>query len=285
MRFHRFFTSFITLAATGACKGDKQLSAMGSSAPPLAYVRYFNAIPDTLPLDFRPIDQVLYSTPFLAVPFRAEGRGNFLGYQAGSRHIRIFPNSTDLATTSSIIEDTTLTLTAGKYYSFIHTGYTRAGVVPKHSLMVLIDSITDPGANIAYRVINVGSDIGTVDVYVTAGAADPLPASPTFAAVAFKNATPYVSSAPGPMTIHVVAAGTKAPEISTITAPAGSLTTICGLTNVGGSTMTGSVLTAIVYGVATPGSLAEVTSGSGANTTPKVIWWIDKAPSAVTVPC
>jgi hypothetical protein len=285
MRLHRLITSFISMAAGAACKGDQHLSAMGSNTPPLAYVRYFNAVPDTLPFDFRPIDQVLYSTPFLAVPFRAEGRGNYLGYQAGSRHIRIFPNSTDLATTSSIIEDSTLTLSAGVYYSFIHTGHARAGGVPRHSLMVLTEPITDPGANIAYRVINVGSDVGTVDVYVTAGAADPLPVSPTFAAVAFRSATAYVTSAPGPMTIRVLAAGTKAPEISSITAPAGSVTMICGLTNVGGSTIAGSVMTAMVYGVATLGSLAEVTSGSGANTTPKVVWWIDKAPSTITVPC
>lgn len=285
MRFHRFVIASIALAALTACKGDQHPSATGTNTPPLAYVRYFNAVADTFPFDFRAIDQITYSTPFLAVPFRAEGLGNYLGYQAGSRHIRIFPNSTDLTTTSSIIEDTTVTLTAGTYYSFVHTGYARAGVNPKHSLMMLTDAITDPGASISYRVINVGSDIGTVDVYVTAAAADPLPASPTFASVAFKAVTAYTTAAPGPLAIRVFAAGNRTTALSTVTAPTGSVTAICGLTNVGGASMAGSVLTAMVYGVATPGSQAAITSGTGTNTTPKVVWWIDKAPSAVTVPC
>lgn len=286
MRFHRFFIAPLALAALTACKGNQHPTATASSTPPLAYVRYFNAVADTLPFDFRAIDQISYSTPFLAVPFRAEGLGNYLGYQAGSRHIRIFPNSTDLATTSSIIEDTTVTLTAGTYYSFVHTGYTRTSATgPKHSLMMLTDAITDPGANISYRVINVGSDIGTVDVYVTAGATDPLPASPTFAGVAFKAVTAYTTSAPGALTIRVFPAGTKTTSLSTVAAPTGSVTTICGLTNIGGASMAGSVLTAMVYGVATPGSQAAIATGTGANTTPKVVWWIDRAPTAVTVSC
>ena len=288
MRFQRLFIASVALAALAAlaaCKGDQHPSATGINTPPLAYVRYFNAVPDTLPFDFREIDRIMYATAFLAVPFRAEGLGNYVGYQAGAQHIRIFPNSTDLATTSSVIEDTTVTLTAGTYYSFVHTGYARAGVNPKHSLMMLTDAITDPGANISYRVINVGSDIGTVDVYVTAAATDPLPASPTFAAVAFKAVTAYTTAAPGPLAIRVFATGTRTTALSTVAAPTGSVTAICGLTNVGGASMAGSVLTAMVYGVATPLSPAEIKSGTGVNTTPKVVWWIDKASTTVTVPC
>ena len=99
---------------------DKGGHSTGALTPPLAYVRYLNAVGDTLALDFHPIDQIEFSQPFLAVPFRAMGLGGYQGYQAGSRKIRVFPNSTDLATTSAFLVDTTLNLTAGTYLSLIH---------------------------------------------------------------------------------------------------------------------------------------------------------------------
>jgi hypothetical protein len=285
MRLSSLLGSFIALAGVAACKGDQHPGATGTNTPPLAYVRYLNAVPDTLPFDFRAIDQIQYSTPFLAVPFRAEGLGNYLGYQAGTRHIRIFPNSTDLATTSSIIQDTTIALSAGVYYSFVHTGYARSGVLPKQALMILTDAITDPGANTSLRVINVGSDLGIVDIYVTTAATDPLPAAPTFPAVAFTNASTYTSRTPGPLVMRVFAAGTTTPALATVTAPAGSQSTICGLTDIGGATMPGTVITAMVYGKATAGSMAAVASGSGANLTPQVVFWIDKTSSVITNKC
>lgn len=285
MRFHRLSLAFITLAAAMACKGDQHPGATASSAPPLAYVRFFNAVPDSLPFDFREIDRIQYATPFLAVPFRAEGLGNYLGYQAGANHIRIFPNSTDLVTTSSVVADTTVTLTAGTYYTFIESGYLRSGSAPAKSLTMLTDANAVPSSGVSYRVINEGPDLGNVDVYVTTNPGDPLPATPTFAAVPFRGVTAPVSAGTGTMTARVFAAGTTTPVLATATAPPGSVTTICGLTNIGGSTMAGTVMTMMVYGKAVVGSPAAITGGTGANVTPGAVWWVDVSSQTVTVNC
>ena len=285
MRFHRLSAAFIALAAVTACKGDQHPGATVNNAPPLAYVRFFNAVPDSLPFDFREIDRIQYATPFLAVPFRAEGLGNYLGYQAGANHIRIFPNSTDLVTTSTIIQDTTVTLTAGTYYTFIESGYMRSGSVPTRSLTMLTDANAVPSSGVSYRVINVGPDLGNVDVYVTTNPGDPLPATATFANVPFRGVTSPVNAGTGPMTARIFKAGTTTPVLATSTAPPGSVTTICGLTNIGGSTMAGTVMTIMVYGSAVAGSPAAVAGGSGANLTPGAVWWIDVSSQTVTVNC
>jgi hypothetical protein len=283
MRHPRIILACVTVAALAGCKGDRTGHPTTAVTPPLAYVRYFNAVPDTLPLDFRPIDQLEFSQPFLAVPFRAIGLGNYQGYQAGSRKIRVFPNSTDLATTSSILVDTTVSLTAGTYYSFLHVGYARAGQAPKQGIVILTDALPDPGTGIAIRVVNVDAVEGNVDVYATAAATDPLPTSPTFGNIAFKGVSAYVTRVPGPLVLHVFAAGTTSPELITKTVSAGSAATVTGTTPVGGSTIAGSVITAIVYSKAVAGSSAAVPTGSSANTTPTIVSWIDKT-STATLP-
>jgi hypothetical protein len=89
------------VASVAACSKDSSGNPVTNTPPPLAYVRFYNAVGDTLPLDFRPVDAIEFSWPFLATPFRAQGLGGYQGYATGARHIRVFPNSTDLATTTS----------------------------------------------------------------------------------------------------------------------------------------------------------------------------------------
>lgn len=281
MRFPRILFALLPAVALTACS-DISGNATGANNPPLAYVRYFNAVGDTLPLDFRPIDKIEYSTPFLAVPYRAIGIGNYQGYEAGARHIRVFPNSLDFATTSSILVDTTVTLTAGTYYTFLHTGYARAGANPKQGLIVRTDTFPAAGTNVAIRVMNVGPDLGNVDVYLTAAAGDPLPATPTLANVGFKGVSAYVTRAPGPIVMRVFAAGTTTPALVTATAAAGTVGTTTA-NPIPGSGVAGTVFTAMIYSKAVLGSMASVATGTGVNTAPTLVYWVDKLP-ALTAP-
>lgn len=105
MRIQRLAVATLALIGVAACSKDKGGHSTGAVTPPLAYIRYFNAVGDTLSLDFHAIDQIEFSQPFLAVPFRGIGLGSYQGYQAGSRKIRVFPNSTDIATTSKFLVD------------------------------------------------------------------------------------------------------------------------------------------------------------------------------------
>ena len=281
MRVHRLAIASLAIVGLTSCKGDSTGHPTGAVVPPLAYVRYFNAVSDTLPLDFRPIDQIEFSQPFLAVPFRAVGLGSYQGYQAGSRRIRVFPNSTDLATTSSILVDTSLTLNAGTYYSVMHVGYARTGQAPKQGLWVIEDPLPTPAGNIAVRVIHTGVDLGNVDVYITAGATDPLPATPTFANVSYKSSQTWVTRSAGAFTMRVFPAGTTATATITRAAPLKPATAISGNSYVGGADDPGTVFTAMLYSRAVAGSTAAVNSGTGVNTTPTVVFWIDKAPPGI----
>jgi hypothetical protein len=247
--------------------------------PPLGYVRFFNAVSDTLPLDLVPIDQVEYSQSFRNVPFRGIGLGNYTGWSTGDRHVRVFPYSQDLATTTTVLADVAQNIAAGAYYSFIETGYARPGSPVPLSLWIIQDSIQQPSTNIAFRVVDVGADLGRVDIYITASADDSLPARPAVANIGFKEKSAYIQRAPGPLVMRVFAAGTRTPELITRTAPVGALAAAgSGLTHIGGAGLAGSVLTAMVYSKAVLGSPASVTGGQTPNTTPTVVFWVDLAP-------
>ena len=281
MRIHRFAIATLALVGLAACAKDKSGHSTGATVPPLAYVRYLNAVGDTLPLDFRAIDQIEFSQPFLAVPFRGIGLGNYQGYQAGSRKIRVFPNSTDLATTSSILVDTTLSLTAGTYYTVVHTGFARSGQAPKQGLRVLTDALPTPSGAVALRIINAAPTTGTVDLYITSAAADPLPAAPTFAGVSYGQVVAYTNLTPGAFVVRGYAAGNRTTELFSNAAPLAPTTVISGNTYVGGADAAGTVFTAVLYDAAVLGSSARVNAGTGVNTTPKVVYWIDKGPPGI----
>lgn len=268
----------MAVATLAGCTSDPSGSPKTHTAPPQAYVRYYNAVGDTLPLDFRPIDRLDFSTPFIATPFRAQGLGGYQGWAPGARHLRVFPNSTDLATTTSILIDTTVTLTAQTYYTFTQFGYARTGGTPAQGLWITQDTIPTVGAgNVAVRVTNLASTLGNVDIYITTAAGDPLPGTPTFAAVPFKTQTAYVERTAGPLVIRVYAAGDVTTALVTATMSAGTPAT-ADFSAIGGSGQAGTAATAMLYSPATPGSAAEITAGSRRNTTPGIYYWIDKQP-------
>ena len=271
------FALVATLVA--ACSESPTGNPKTNTPPPLAYVRYYNAVGDTLPLDFRPIDNVEFSWPFLATPFRAQGLGGYQGYSTGARRIRVFPNSTDLATTTSILADTTVTLTAGVYYTFTHVGYARAGAAPRQKLWITVDSFPAVASgSIAFRVAHVGADLGNVDVYVTTAATDPLPAAPTFANVSFQSLTAYAQRPAGAFVARVYAVGDRATALVAATTMSAGTPGDNFFNPIGGSDQSGSVATVMVYSKATAGSTAAITSGTNANLTPKIYFWIDKQP-------
>ena len=65
MRFQRLIFAAITACAVSACAKD--VTGVTHTPPPLAYVRYVNAVADTFDMDFRAVDQVEYSPPFINV--------------------------------------------------------------------------------------------------------------------------------------------------------------------------------------------------------------------------
>ena len=285
MRFQRQLLIALATTVVAACAKDvKGVSNIGDN-PPFAYVRYFNAVSDTLATDLRSIDHLTYATPFLATPYRAAGYGGYQGYAAGSHKIRVFPNSTNIAVTSSWFVDTTLTFTANTYYTIVHVGLGRGAGTAKQGLVVRADTFpAQSTTNVSYRVWNVGNDLGAVDVYATALSTDALPASATFSNVAYNARSAYVSRAAGTLALRVFATGTTTPALITATMTPGTAGTT-SVDPIGGSAVAGTIATAMIYSKTTCTTAADcATRGITLVAAPSIVWWNDMQPPRTTSP-
>lgn len=286
MRFKGLVFAGILACSVTACAKD--VTGVAHPPPPLAYVRYINAVSDTFNMDFRAVDQVTYSQPFLNTAFRGLGDGNYQGYQAGSRHVRIFldPNpgnntvAVDPAVVSTVMVDTTFTFTAGTYYSVVHIGNARAGSAVPEKLWIIQDALPALStSSVQYRVVNVAPVQGKVDVYVRADGTTALSGTPTASGLAFQTATAYASQAPGPFVIRLTLPGT----LTAVGAATGYTLQVgtAGTTAadpIFGSGQGGSILSAFIFD-------ASATNTKGASfSTPGVVYFPDMQPPRTTSP-
>ncbi len=296
MRIQRLIFAVILSCGVAACAKD--VTGVTHAPPPLAYVRYINAVSDTFNFDFRAVDQVTYSQPFLNVPMRGMGEGDYQGYQAGSRHIRVFldPNPSggttpvDPTIVSTVMVDTTYTFTAGSYYTIVHIGNARAGSAVSEKFWIINDVLpTQSTATVQYRVVNVAPVQGAVDVYVRPDGTTPLSGAPTASSLAFQSATAYLSQAPGTgLNIRLTLPGTQtavgAATGATLSVGTPGTTTQTAATGVApadpifGSGQGGSILTAFIFDASAAGTKGAVFA------TPGVVFFPDMQPPRTTTP-
>lgn len=258
------------VATLGACSSDT--GAITTPSGPLAYTRFVDAVPDSGGMDWRFVDVVENSPTTFGLNFR----GSFPGatYQAtgpGQRHLRIFQTSTDINLTQKVLFDTTYNFVANTHYTLLVAGNMRAGL---GKLYILTDDFTDPGGQIAIRIVNAGA--GTVDLYASAkGDTTALPAALVSGLADFAS-TKYITMAVGPLDLRAFASGsTTFPAMADGAAPAGLPADRANdLTAVGGSTQAGSVLTAFIV----PRSVTGSTATSFSN--PGVVFIVDKHPAS-----
>jgi hypothetical protein len=261
--------------ALGAC--DKSGTDV-TLAPvvPLAYTRFINAVPDTGRTDWHFIDQVEYSPLMVAMQYR-----DFSPYQGtapGARKLRIFPTSTDINVTQQFLIDATVDLVAGKYYSIIHTGFSRTGATPADHLLVIEDVLPTavPTTNFATRMVHLGAGLAAADVYATTTTTAALPATRLFTNVAYESASAYDATRPlGPMAFRVANTGTTTVTASAL-APAGAAAdNVNNLTAIGGTTIGSSIFTGYYFPRSVAGSQAPQTA---AFTAPAIVYIVDKHP-------
>lgn len=185
----------VTLAVAG-CDNTDPNAGVAPPARALAFVRYVNAVPDTNGLNFRYLDRVDDSQPFIGVQFRS-----FTPYQGtpeGARPIRIFlnpdafPAAQSLAVSQTVIEERTVNLVAGRYYTIVHAGRAQGD---QDTLLVFEDNIpTPPAGQLAFRAIHAvpASVVGNVNVFVNNDGVTPLNAP---AVASFAGLTPFAASA------------------------------------------------------------------------------------------
>jgi len=263
MQFTRLIFAGLVVAALAACSDDPVSTEV--SPEPSAAIRWVNAVPDTVAMDYRIVDYPSNaSEPNL--PFRASS-GNWRIVPAGAHRIRVFFTNTTAAgllpdVVSQIFLDTTLTFEVNKKYTILHYGYAKSGATPKQRLIVIPDDPPTPASGqVAFRAINAAPAIGPVDLYATiadttASVAAPSGA-PLFANVAAAGVTAWTSIpvATGSNTSYrltATAPGSVAPLVGLFAPPgspaAAQTPTTAPLDPIAGARQGQSALTVVVFG-------------------------------------
>lgn len=280
MRIARFAFVGALLLGAAACQTDDG-GPVTAKIPPLAFVRYINAVPDTNNTTVRWVDQLDF-TPmtFVNVPFRGMGQGGYQGLEAGSRHFRVFTYDPRLAggntdAVTAQLADTTFSFVAGQYYTLLHLGFARTGQTPAQRVYILNDALPASNNLVSIRAIHAGLGVGAVDIFAT-----PLPTTaltgltPAFTNVAFNTSTAYANLAVGQFAAQIAATGTTT-SLAGAAAPAGVAGTSAA-DPIAGATVGGSVLTAIAFPASVAGSPAAVFA------TPGIVWFSDRQPPRTT---
>lgn len=278
MRIIRFpmLVAVFALGAVGCSTDDGGPTT--TTVPPVAFVRYINALPDTMNTTVRWVDYLEYTPQtFVNVAYRGVGQGLYQGLKAGSRHFKVFNADVvnfSTAGNTAVLTEQTLTFEANKYYTILFTGYARTG---SKKIVVFEDVIPAPGSNIAIRVLNANTGLGSIDAYKTAAVGDAITGTPAFAAVAEQKYSSYVTTASGAFAIRATAAGSTTTIHASAAAPAGTAGTTSA-DPIGGALVPGTVITAMVFPASVTGSMAV------ASTTPSVVYVVDKQPPRTTSP-
>ncbi|MBP7549786.1 MAG: DUF4397 domain-containing protein [Gemmatimonadaceae bacterium] len=280
MRIARLTIVGALLLGAAACQTDDG-GAVSANIPPLAFVRYINAVPDTNNLTVRFVDQLEFSPmTFVNVPFRGLGQGGYQGAEAGSRHFRVFTYDPRLAgggteAVTAQLADTTFNFVAGQYYTILHLGYARTGSVPAQRVYIINDAVPTPTTTqVAVRAIHAGLGIGAVDIFTTPLPTTALAGAPAFANVGFNTQTAYVNLGVAQVAAQIAATGTLT-SLAGAAAPAGVAGTPAA-DPIAGATVGGSVLTAVAFPASVVGSPAAAAAAAS------VVWFSDRQPPRTT---
>lgn len=271
MRHHRLLMLCVGAIMIAGCNDAGPTGVI--ARPPLAGVRFVNALADTFDIDVRPMDQVEWSASASALAFRASTE--YQPTEAGARHFRMFPqpgaSAADPAVVSQVLIDTTVTFEANANYTVLITGSARANT--EKFIVIRDDPGTVPAGSIGLRAINAST--GAVSLYVTNATGDALPATPTFPSVAPEGVTAYVSRVAGNTAARATASG-DVTVLASVTGPKAALPPSTSPPNTvfpaGGVDAAGSTFSVIYFPASAAGSKAKAFAAPG------VVFFLDQHP-------
>ncbi|HET9513055.1 MAG TPA: DUF4397 domain-containing protein [Gemmatimonadales bacterium] len=285
----RLVLSFSILCGAGLMIGCAPDEVIPTEDITTAGVRFIHAVPDTGALDFRPVD-IVENTAFYGVSFRSNAQVFYKNARSGERNFKIFltPDRNKSAAeqqqmASTVVQDINVTLEPGRLYTFILWGYARTGSTPAMQLTVLEDNPSDPGSQVALRIVNAGVGLGDIDGYQYARGPDtgtscpggaPPPAAPTWASVPEMAASSYITVDPGLKCYRVTLAGDVTELFTDALALAGAPPNlVTGHQAIPGTTQAGSAVTGFVLPPSVVGSQAPQTL-----TAPTILFFWDRRP-------
>jgi len=190
-----------------------------------------------------------------------------------------------------VLKDSTITLEADHRYTVLLWGNARSTGSDAMRLTVIDETVPDPGAKIALRVINTTGSALDVSEYPTTGT---MPGTPTWANVAPYSISTYITTDPAQIKYNVQPAGGGtalfADALALIGQPIGTQVSGC---TVGvdcdvlpGTTVKGSAVTAIIFPRSVAGSKApQSTSGVSFAVPVASFMWDRRPPRACSVGC
>ncbi len=279
--------AFLLGAAVAACQKDT--AGVYNPPPPLAGLRYYDAVPDTGYMDFRVVDVVTYAPNAVRARFRTGGdpmgvsNGTnsppYLPVLAGTRHIRVFLDSAitgnasnTLATDTIVMFDTTFNFLANTNYTFYLYGSART---PPLKALITADSVpTIASGQIAVRVLNLapslagnpaGSAATAVDAQVgTTNSAVPVPLA-VAANLGYKGLSTYtqmaVNDTSAPYRLAATATGSTSPILFQAVMPTGVVGT-ASVNPIAGTLVAGTAITALIVPQSVSGSGAPQTAAA-----------------------
>ncbi len=261
--------SMLGLAA-GVLTACQPETVLLSEDIPTAGIRFVHAVPDTGAMDLRPVD-IVENNHFFGVTFRSTAQLYYRNARAGKRQFRIFMNGTTAAVASTVVKDTTVTLEAGKLYTFMLWGFARPGSTPGMRLTIIEDAAPAPAAGkTALRVVNAGAGLGALDVTAFQDGTT-APTSPTWAGVAELTASAYVIADTSRIRYRVTPSGSATTLFSDALALTGARGGV-DFEALPGTQISQSGVSGIVFPRAVAGSQA------GTSTTPGIIFVWDRRP-------
>lgn len=273
MKLIRMIFTGAVVAVAAACSRDT--GAIPSPLPPLAAIRYFNAIPDTGAINFRLVDnRIEWSPSLVSATFRG-----FSVYQAlgiGDRTLAIFHDDTLPQYAIQEHARTTIAAVDDARYTVVYAGFLRTAGTPPDAPLVFTDNPPTPAAGrVGVRLIHAGAGLTNVDLYVHRVSQAPGTALQTN--VAFGEASGYFEvdtslTATDSLVIRARQTGT-ATDIATIRMSIGVLGTTSADPNPG-SRVEGSVFTYVL----TPRSVAG-SQATQSMTTPALTELLDRRPA------
>jgi hypothetical protein len=267
MRLSRFLVIGVVLAAVAACNDDE---ITNTTPPPLAGVRFINAMADTGAVDIRMIDQVPWSALALSLAFRSGTEHQ--PTEAKTRHIRVFPTSRNPVVTSNFMLDTMITFAANQHYTLLLSGSAKNNT---DRFIVIADDATSPAAgSIAVRAVNAScGPAGTPNVDFLVGA-DSTALAAVGSNIAPNAASAYQARAAGSLLgrFTTTVTPTRVAQATGPVAPA----TPAGARPAAGVNSAGTVLSAYCF----PRSVAGTTAPQDTVTFNRaaVVYFVDRVP-------
>jgi hypothetical protein len=256
--------TLVAAATMSACRADEVIT---TEDIPTAGVRFINASPDSsgaFGVDFRFVDLVesnaQFRHTFRSSPTTSGGVTTSTAVQykparAGTRQFVVFLDDTIQSIASTKVFSGTASLTAASNYTYILWGRGRGGTL---KLTPIQETVADPGARVALRVINATESPIDVRAFVTGGTE---PASPTWANVPGLSASSYVLVDPASIVYNVREAGTATNLFANLTAMPGALATSSAgagakldISSAPGTLVAGSAISLIVFPRSTVGA-------------------------------